>query len=121
MQRTRKAAEKLPWDDVRLFLALFRSQTVGEAATALGIDASTVSRRLAAMEESLSATLFDRGRDGIAATKATASPPPRRRRISCRSPRRSSKPWRGSRARRRVSNAWFRVWSGSLARRTSPR
>jgi DNA-binding transcriptional LysR family regulator len=70
MQRTRKAAEKLPWDDVRLFLALFRSQTLGEAATALGIDASTVSRRLAAMEESLSATLFDRGRDGIAATKA---------------------------------------------------
>jgi len=70
MQRTRKAAEKLPWDDVRLFLALFRSQTVGEAAMAPGIDASTVSRRLAAMEESLSATLFDRGRDGIAATKA---------------------------------------------------
>jgi DNA-binding transcriptional LysR family regulator len=70
VQRTPKAAEKLPWDDVRLFLALCRSRTVGEAAAALGVDASTVSRRLAALEATLSATLFDRGRDGIARTQA---------------------------------------------------
>lgn len=60
----------MPWDDVRLFLALFRARTLGEAAAALGIDASTVSRRLAALEEALSATLFDRGRGGITPTEA---------------------------------------------------
>jgi DNA-binding transcriptional LysR family regulator len=70
MQRTRKAAEKLAWDDVRLFLALGRVRTLGRAAEALGVDASTVSRRLAALEEALSATLFDRGREGIAPTEA---------------------------------------------------
>ena len=58
------------WDDVRLFLALCRSRTVGGAAKSLGVDASTVSRRLAALEEKLAATLFDRGRDGTAPTKA---------------------------------------------------
>ena len=58
------------WDDVRLFLALCRSRTVGEAAKTLGVDGSTVSRRLAALEEKLAAALFDRGRDGITPTKA---------------------------------------------------
>jgi DNA-binding transcriptional LysR family regulator len=43
---------------------------VGEAGKSLGVDASTVSRRLVALEEALSSTLFDRGRDGIAPTKA---------------------------------------------------
>jgi DNA-binding transcriptional LysR family regulator len=60
----------LPWDDVRLFLALCRARTVGEAAKALGIDPSTVSRRLAALEEALATTLFARSRDGITPTKA---------------------------------------------------
>lgn len=70
MQRTPIAREALHWDDVRLFLALCRAPTVGAAAAALGVDASTVSRRLAALEEALAATLFDRGRDGVAATAA---------------------------------------------------
>ena len=70
MQRTSKAAEKLAWDDVRLFLALCRARTVRGAADALSVDASTVSRRLAALEEALLATLFDRGREGIAPTEA---------------------------------------------------
>lgn len=60
----------LRWDDVRLFLALCRSTTVGGAGALLGVDASTVSRRLAALEEALGATLFDRGREGIAKAKA---------------------------------------------------
>ena len=69
MQR-RTPRQPLQWDDVRLFLALCRSRTVGEAAGNLGVDPSTVSRRLGALELSLAATLFDRGRDGITATKA---------------------------------------------------
>jgi DNA-binding transcriptional LysR family regulator len=70
MQRTSRTAEPLPWDDVRLFLALCRAHTVGAAAASLGIDASTVSRRLAAIEELVDAKLFDRGRHGIAPTEA---------------------------------------------------
>src|SRR5262249_19532376 len=60
----------MQWDDVRLFLALCRARTVGGAGRTLGVDASTVSRRLGALEESLAATLFDRGREGIAPTEA---------------------------------------------------
>jgi DNA-binding transcriptional LysR family regulator len=70
MQRTDTARQPLQWDDVRLFLALCRSRTVGAAARQLGVDPSTVSRRLGALEQAVAATLFDRGRDGISATKA---------------------------------------------------
>jgi DNA-binding transcriptional LysR family regulator len=70
MQRSQSAPEAVPWDDVRLFLALCRAPTLGKAASALRVDASTMSRRLVALEALLGATLFDRGRDGIAPTKA---------------------------------------------------
>jgi DNA-binding transcriptional LysR family regulator len=70
MQRKTPLREALHWDDVRLFLALCRARTVGEAASQLGVDASTVSRRLVTMEEALAASLFDRGRDGVALTAA---------------------------------------------------
>jgi DNA-binding transcriptional LysR family regulator len=70
MQRIPKVSEKPSWDDVRLFLALCRSSTLGEAAATLGVDVSTVSRRLDALEEALAAPLFDRGRNGIALTQA---------------------------------------------------
>jgi DNA-binding transcriptional LysR family regulator len=66
----KQTLEKLQWDDVKLFLALARSRTVGVAARSLKIDASTVSRRLVTLEEALGAALFERGRDGIAATAA---------------------------------------------------
>ena len=70
MQRHPTPVEPLRWDDVRLFLALCRARTVSEAGRALGVDSSTVSRRLVALEEALAATLFDRGHEGISATKA---------------------------------------------------
>jgi DNA-binding transcriptional LysR family regulator len=70
MQRQTSPRAPLHWDDVRLFLALCRARTVGSAAAQLGIDPSTVSRRLTALEEAMEAALFDRGRDGIAPTKA---------------------------------------------------
>jgi DNA-binding transcriptional LysR family regulator len=60
----------LRWDDVRLFLALCRARTVASAAGTLGVDASTVSRRLATLEEELGASLFDRNREGITPTEA---------------------------------------------------
>lgn len=70
MHEQRSAPESLPWDDLRLFVALTRSRTIGEAARRIGVDPSTASRRLAALEEALATTLFVRSRDGITATKA---------------------------------------------------
>jgi DNA-binding transcriptional LysR family regulator len=58
------------WDDVRVLLALFRVRTLSGAAAELGVNASTVSRRLAALEESLGARLFDRTPDGLLPTAA---------------------------------------------------
>ncbi len=59
--------ETPPWDDVRIFLALMREGTLGGAARRLAIDASTVSRRLAALEQRLGGALFERTREGLAA------------------------------------------------------
>lgn len=70
MHRKEVATSPLHWDDVRLFLALCRARTLGEAGRVLGVDQSTVSRRLVALEESVAASLFERGRSGIAATAA---------------------------------------------------
>jgi DNA-binding transcriptional LysR family regulator len=74
MQHARSGAlalhSSLNWDDVRLFLALCRSRSLRVAAERLAVDPSTVSRRLAALEEVLAATLFDRDREGIAPTEA---------------------------------------------------
>ena len=53
------------WDDVRLFLALHRERTLAAAARSVGLDASTLSRRLVALEQALGTHLFDRTRDGL--------------------------------------------------------
>lgn len=58
------------WDDVQLFLALCRARSIGDAARALDVDGSTVSRRLTGLEESIGATLFERSRAGVSATEA---------------------------------------------------
>jgi DNA-binding transcriptional LysR family regulator len=69
-QEASRPLHDLRWDDVRLFLALCRARTVASAAGTLGVDASTVSRRLATLEEELGAALFDRNREGITPTEA---------------------------------------------------
>jgi len=48
------------WDDLRVFLVVARAGTLGAAARELGIDASTVFRRVRALEERLGARLFER-------------------------------------------------------------
>ena len=70
MQSKESTRDLLPWDDVRLFLALCRSRTLGEAGRRLGVDGSTMSRRLVGLEEALAMVLFERGRGGITATEA---------------------------------------------------
>lgn len=58
------------WDDLRVFLELSRRGTLLGAARALGIDAATVGRRVAALERALDARLFDRSQRGYALTEA---------------------------------------------------
>jgi DNA-binding transcriptional LysR family regulator len=58
------------WDDLRYFLAVHRNATLARASSALGINATTVGRRLASLEERLEARLFDRTPDGYALTPA---------------------------------------------------
>lgn len=58
------------WDDVRLFLAVMRSGSLAGASTRLGVDASTVSRRLVGFEAAVGKRLFDRLPEGLAPTQA---------------------------------------------------
>jgi DNA-binding transcriptional LysR family regulator len=58
------------WDDLRVVLAIARERTLSGAARSLGVTHSTVFRRLGAIERRLGARLFDRFRDGYAATAA---------------------------------------------------
>jgi hypothetical protein len=54
----------------QVFLALARHGTLAAAGGKVGLDASTVSRRLAGLEEAVGTALFDRTRDGVALTGA---------------------------------------------------
>ncbi|MGH7803179.1 MAG: LysR family transcriptional regulator [Candidatus Binatia bacterium] len=48
------------WDDLRILVALAREKTLAAASRRLGVDQTTVARRLRALEESLGALLFER-------------------------------------------------------------
>jgi len=52
------------WDDIKLFLEVARSERLSIAAKRLTIDASTLSRRLHKLEESLATKLFERTVEG---------------------------------------------------------
>jgi DNA-binding transcriptional LysR family regulator len=56
------------WDGLRIFLAVVRAGRASTAARALGIEHTTVSRRLAALEEQLGARLFYRTARGYLLT-----------------------------------------------------
>jgi DNA-binding transcriptional LysR family regulator len=60
----------LPWDDLRLVFAIGSAGTLSGGARRIGIDHSTAFRRLGALEARLGVRLFDRARDGYAATPA---------------------------------------------------
>jgi len=51
--------QNLNWDDVRTFLALARNSKLGTAAKLLGINSTTLSRRIARLAGSSNATLFE--------------------------------------------------------------
>ena len=58
------------WDDLRYFLATARNGSLTRAAQTLGVNHSTVSRRISAFEDKLGARLFDRSVSGFVVTQA---------------------------------------------------
>ena len=58
------------WDDLRYFIAVARSGSLAGAARDLGVNHSTVFRRIDALEDRLGVRLFDRHREGYALTVA---------------------------------------------------
>lgn len=61
---------QLNWDDLRLFLAAARAGRLIGAGRSLGLDHSTVARRLTALEGAVGSRLFDRGPRGVQMTEA---------------------------------------------------
>ena len=60
----------LDWGLVQVFLALLDVGSLGRAAQGLGLSQPTLSRRLAALEQSLGQPLFERGARGLVPTAA---------------------------------------------------
>ena len=57
------------WDDLRVFLAVARAESLSRAGRVLKIDPATVGRRIARLEEALGARLFTKGPQGYALTE----------------------------------------------------
>ncbi len=60
----------IDWDDIRFLLAVARGGSVRAAAERLGVNHSTVLRRIAQLEESLGAQMFDKLPSGYRLTDA---------------------------------------------------
>ena len=59
----------MEWSDVRIFLAIARTGTLGAAARALNLSHPTIGRRLRALEQATGQTLFQRTADGFVLTE----------------------------------------------------
>jgi DNA-binding transcriptional LysR family regulator len=59
------ATEDLDWDDLRYFLRAVREKTLAGAARAMGVEHTTIGRRLTALERALGAPIVLRGADGV--------------------------------------------------------
>jgi DNA-binding transcriptional LysR family regulator len=59
----------MEWDDLRIFLQVARSGQMTSASRALGLDHSTISRRIVRLEEQLNVALFDRAGKRLRITK----------------------------------------------------
>jgi DNA-binding transcriptional LysR family regulator len=70
LRRAAPAAPPAHWDDLQVFLAVHGAGAISAAARRLGVNHSTVLRRIAALEGALGARLFDRLPGGYALTQA---------------------------------------------------
>lgn len=62
----------MDWDDLRVFLAVARAESLSGAGKRLKIDPATVGRRVARLEEALGARLFAKSPQGYALTEEGA-------------------------------------------------
>ncbi|EEW25789.1 LysR family transcriptional regulator [Rhodobacter ferrooxidans] len=60
----------MDWDDLRLFLAVARAESLSGAGKALKLDPATLGRRIARLEQGLAARLFVKSPQGYALTEA---------------------------------------------------
>jgi DNA-binding transcriptional LysR family regulator len=60
----------MEWDDVRIFLAVARSGSISAAGKVLGVNHSTVSRRMQSFEEKIKVRLFEKLNSGYVLTTA---------------------------------------------------
>jgi len=60
----------MDWSDLPIFLEVARAQQLGRAAASLGVDATTVGRRLRRLETAVGQRLFEQGPDGQILTSA---------------------------------------------------
>src|SRR3954447_23849142 len=58
------------WNDLRYLLAISQAGTLAGAARDLGVEHTTVGRRLTALETALGVRLFTRGPEGLTPTAA---------------------------------------------------
>lgn len=66
------ALNNLNWDDIRIFLLVARAGAISRAARQMGMDHSTVSRRITQFEYTLGASVFERTPSGLALTRLGA-------------------------------------------------
>lgn len=62
--------QQVEWDDLRLLLAIIKHHSIRAAAAQLGLNPSTLSRRLANLEQALGTRLFERHPTGLKLTRA---------------------------------------------------
>ena len=63
-------AVKFDWNDLRFFAAVLEHGSSARAARAIGVDQTTVARRIAALENALGIELFERDQTGYRPTPA---------------------------------------------------
>ena len=64
----KKRTDELDWDDVQIFLALARHESLSAAARTLGVNHATIGRRIDSLERRVGGALFERGARGYAPT-----------------------------------------------------
>ncbi|AIR89372.1 LysR family transcriptional regulator [Pseudomonas cremoricolorata] len=62
MQKDPTSLSALNWDDLKFFLEVARTRKASSAAKRLGVDYTTVSRRIASLESALGTLLFEKSR-----------------------------------------------------------
>ena len=68
--KTERILNPFNWDNLRVFLSLARARSALEASHALGMDQSTISRRVKRLETDIGSKLFDRNSQGHRMTSA---------------------------------------------------